>query len=157
MGTPVIVAAARTAIGTAHKGSLVGVDAWRLAELVVAEALARSGLDPKDVDDLVLGESLQGGGNLARHATVRLGLSSIPGAAVNRHCASGMAAVQVGAASIAAGMDEVVIVGGVESLSHMPRFLKSSVPPDGQYHPWMPPSHPRSARRPEPQHVDHGR
>jgi len=142
MGTPVIVAAARTAIGTAHRGSLTGVDAWRLAELTVAEALERSGLEPTDVDDLVLGESLQGGGNLARHAAVVLGMTSIPGAAVNRHCASGMAAVQMGAASIAAGMDDVVIVGGVESLSHMPRFLKSTVPPDGQYHPWMPPSHP---------------
>jgi acetyl-CoA C-acetyltransferase len=53
-----------------------------------------------------------------------------------------MAAVQMGAASIAAGMDRVVIVGGVESLSHMPRFMKSSIPPDGQYHPWMPASHP---------------
>ena len=58
MTEAVIVAAARTPIGRAHKGSLVDVDAFRLAEIAVGEAVARSGIDAADIDDIVLAESL---------------------------------------------------------------------------------------------------
>ena len=62
MTEAVIVAAARTPIGRARKGSLVDVDAFRLAEIAVGEAVARSGIAAADIDDIVLAESLQGGG-----------------------------------------------------------------------------------------------
>ena len=117
MGDAVIISAARTAIGTARKGTLLDVTAFDLAKESVGEALKRSGIPADDVDDLQMGESLQGGGDIARYAAVELGLTNVPGVALNRHCASGMAAVQGAAASIRAGMDTVVIAGGAESVS----------------------------------------
>ena len=90
MTEAVIVSAARTPIGRARKGSLVDVDAFRLAEIAVGEAVARSGIDTVDIDDIILGESLYGGGDIARHTAVVLGLTNAPGIADNRHCASGL-------------------------------------------------------------------
>jgi acetyl-CoA C-acetyltransferase len=81
----VIVAAARTPIGRAYKGSLAGVDAFELAEVAVAAAIARSGIPADDVDDFVVAESLQGGGVIARHTALRLGMPQVPGLANNRH------------------------------------------------------------------------
>ena len=104
-------------IGTARKGTLLDVSAFDLAKYAVGEALKRSGIPAGDVDDAQMGESLQGGGDIARYAAVDLGLTEVPGVALNRHCASGMAAVQGAAASIIAGMDKVVIAGGAESMS----------------------------------------
>ena len=141
MPDAVIVAAARTAIGTARKGTLNDVTAFDLAKYAVAEALKRSGIPSNDVDDLALGESLQGGGDIARYAAVELGLVEIPGVALNRHCASGMASVQGAAASIMAGMDKVVIAGGAESISTSPQTLKRT-PGTDDFAPWMSPSHP---------------
>jgi len=103
MGDAVIVSAARTAIGTARKGTLLDVSAFDLAKEAMGEAVKRSGIPGDDIDDAQMGESLQGGGDIARYAAVDLGLTNIPGVALNRHCASGMAAVQGGAASIKAG------------------------------------------------------
>jgi len=143
----VIVAAARTPIGRARKGSLVDVDAFRLAEIAVGETVARAGVDAADIDDVVLGESLQGGGDIARNVAVRLGLSGVPGLADNRHCASGLSAVQIGAGSIRAGMDRVVVAGGTESLSTSPRALKV-LEPGGEPEPWMSPSHPETPDAP---------
>jgi acetyl-CoA C-acetyltransferase len=147
MGDAVIIAAARTAIGTARKGSLVDVSAFDLARFAIAEALRRSGIPRGDVDDIVVGESLQGGGDIARYAAVELGIEHVPGAAMNRHCASGLTAVQTAAAGIRAGMDKVVIAGGTESLSTMPTCLKR---PAGQMEPkpWMSPSHPATPDAP---------
>lgn len=141
MPDAVIVAAARTAIGTARKGTLVDVSAFDLAKYAVAEALKRSGIPSNDVDDLALGESLQGGGDIARYAAVELGLVEIPGVALNRHCASGMASVQGAAASIIAGMDKVVIAGGSESISTSPQTMKRT-PGTDDWAQWMSPSHP---------------
>ena len=56
----VIVSAARTPIGTAYKGSLVGVDAYRLAEIAMGAAVERSGVDPSAIEDCAMGESMQG-------------------------------------------------------------------------------------------------
>jgi acetyl-CoA C-acetyltransferase len=143
----VIVAAARTPIGRARKGSLVDVDAFRLAEIAVGEAVRRAGIDASDIDDVVLGESLQGGGDIARNVAVRLGLTGVAGLADNRHCASGLSAVQIGAGSIRAGMDRVVIAGGTESLSTSPRSLKV-LEPGGEAEMWMSPSHPETPDAP---------
>ncbi|HEY1738823.1 MAG TPA: thiolase family protein [Acidimicrobiia bacterium] len=141
MPEAVIVSACRTPIGTARKGTLIDVSAFDLAKYAVAEALARSGVAPEDVDDIVLGEVLQGGGDIARYAAIETGLVHVPGVAHNRHCASGMAAVQTAAGSIRAGMDEVVIAGGAESLSTSPTTMKRVLGTD-EYKQWMSPSHP---------------
>lgn len=147
MGEATIVATARTAIGTARKGSLTQVTAYDLGKWAVEEVQRRSGVPSEDVEDLVLGESLQGGGDIARHSAVELGLTNIPGVAMNRHCASGLTAVQTAAASIRAGMDKVVIAGGTESISTFPMVTKQL---PGQDAPgmWMPPSHPETPDAP---------
>jgi len=144
----VIVATARTPIARALRGSLVDVDAFALAEHVLREVIGRSKIDPRLIDDIVLGESLQGGGVIARNVAVRLDLPSIPGLADNRHCAAGLAAVQIAAASVRAGMDHVVVAGGTESLSSMPRLLKSVPASANDPKPWMPPSHPETPTAP---------
>jgi acetyl-CoA C-acetyltransferase len=140
MAEAVIVAAARTAIGTARKGTLVDVSAFDLAKYAMGEALKRSGIPGGEVDDAQMGEVLQGGGDIARYAAIELGIAEVPGVALNRHCASGLAAVQGAAASVMAGMDKVVIAGGAESMSTSPMVQKRSLPGD-DYEPWLSPSH----------------
>lgn len=141
----VIVSAARTPIGRARKGSLIGVDAFALAEVAVSAALERSGIPAADVDDIVVAESLQGGGVIARHTAVRLGLTGVPGLADNRHCAAGLSAVAIGAAGIKSGMEQVVLAGGTESLSTSPRGTKVI---NGEEQFWMSPSHPATPDAP---------
>jgi len=140
MTEAVIVSTARTAIGTAYKGSLVDVDAYDLGTRTVAEAVRRAGVDPALVDDVVLAESRHGGGDLARYAAVEAGLEHVPGLAQNRHCAGGLAAVTTAAASIRAGMDRVVVAGGVESASTAPRLTRR-LPGTDDWGDWAPPSH----------------
>ena len=142
MSEAVIVAVARTAIGRANKGSLVDVDAFALARTVVAGVVERSGVPVGDIDDLVLAESLQGGGVIGRYVAVEAGLEHVPGLADNRHCAAGLSAVQIAAGSIRAGMDKAVIAGGTESLSSMPQTLKSVPASAREYKRWMSLSHP---------------
>jgi acetyl-CoA acyltransferase len=137
----VIVSALRTPIGTARKGTLRDTTAYDLADHVVKEAVkeAPADLDPRQVDDVILGEGLNGGGVIARHAAITAGLTGVPGLANNRHCAAGQAAVQSAAASVRAGMDEVVIAGGVNSASTAPR---SRLQIGGEWVDWWPPTHP---------------
>jgi acetyl-CoA C-acetyltransferase len=145
--TPVIVEALRTPIARARKGSLVTRDAFELAQVVVGAVLDRTKIDPREIDDLVIAESLQGGGVIARHTAVVLGLEGVPGLATNRHCAAGLGAVATAAGSIAAGMDRVVLAGGTESMSTMPLCQKRLTPgADPQL--WMPPSHPETPDAP---------
>lgn len=140
MADAVIVATARTAIGTAGRGSLLDVDALELGTKTVAEVMRRSGIDPALVDDVVLGEALYGGGDVARYAAIEAGLTEAPGVAHNRHCASGLAAVATAAGSIRSDMDRVVIAGGVQSSSTMPRSTRR-VPGTDEVDPWMSPTH----------------
>jgi acetyl-CoA C-acetyltransferase len=147
MRNPVIVEAVRTPIARARKGSLVTRDAFELAQVVVRAVLERSGVDPREIDDLVIAESLQGGGVIARHTAVTLGLEQLPGLAANRHCAASLGAIAAGAGSIAAGMDRVVLAGGTESMSTMPMCQKRLAPgADPQL--WMSPSHPETPDAP---------
>ena len=141
MTEAVIIAAARTPIGRARRGSLVDVDAFRLAEIAVGEAISRSGIDAAEIDDIVLGESLYGGGDIARHTAVVLGMDNVAGIADNRHCASGLSAVQIAAGSIRAGMDSAVVAGGTHSSSSMPQTWRV-FEPGGEPKMWMSPSHP---------------
>src|SRR3984893_7562016 len=136
-----ILSAARTPIGRARKGSLVSVDAYQLAEVAVSAAVERSQIPISDLDDLILAESLQGGGVIARNIAVRLGMTGVPGVAVTRHCASGATAVQLAAATIMAGMADVIVAGGNQGASAMPRLTK--VAPGAQEPTrWSPQSHP---------------
>ncbi|GAA0957903.1 thiolase family protein [Actinocorallia libanotica] len=148
MSEAVIVAVARTPIGRANKGSLVDVDAFALARTVVTAAVERSGVPVGDIDDLVLAESLQGGGVIGRYVAVEAGLEHVPGLADNRHCAAGLSAVQIAAGSIRAGMDKAVIAGGTESLSSMPQVLKSTPASAREYKRWMSLSHPPTPQAP---------
>jgi acetyl-CoA C-acetyltransferase len=148
MADAVIVSAARTAIGTARKGSLMNYSAFDLGKLAVEESLKRSGIPVDDVDDIVLGEVLQGGGDIARYAAIELGMTEVPGMAHNRHCASGMAAVQTAAGSIRAGMDTVVIAGGTESITQSPSVFKKLPGSYSGVQPWLSPSHPETPDAP---------
>lgn len=121
MTEAVIVSALRTAVGTARKGTLTETPAEDLASHVLVEAVRRSGLDPDRFDDVILAESLYGGGDLARHAAVSTGMTQLAGQAVNRHCAGSLTAVGNAAATIRAGMDRAMIAGGVESSSLSPK------------------------------------
>jgi acetyl-CoA acyltransferase len=143
MPEAVIVSAVRTPIGTAMKGTLRDTDAYTLADHVVGAAAAD--VDKERVDDVVLGEGLYGGGVVARHAAITAGLQNVPGLATNRHCAAGQSAVQIAASSIRAGMDELIIAGGVNSASTSPRFSRAV---DGEQQPWFPPTHPNRADAP---------
>jgi 3-oxoadipyl-CoA thiolase len=118
-----IVAAVRTPIGR-YGGALSGVRPDDLAALVVRESLERAGLAPEAVDEVVLGCANQAGEdnrNVARMAVLLAGLpDSVPGFTVNRLCASGLSAVAIGAQMIAVGDADVVVAGGVESMSRAP-------------------------------------
>ena len=147
MTEAVIIAACRTAIGTARKGTLIDLSAFDLATAAVREVLSRSGIDSGDIDDVVLGEVLQGGGDIARFAAIESGLVHVPGLAHNRHCASGMAAVHTASASIRAGMDRAVIAGGTESISSFPMSTKRVMGTDDIV-PWISPTHPDDPEAP---------
>lgn len=148
-GTPKasIIAAARTAIGTARRGTLANMPADELAKPVVQAVVERSGVDVTDFDDFVLAEVLQGGGDTARHIAVDLGMTAVPGIAVNRQCASSLSAIAFGAGDIAAGMNRVVLAGGMESVSTSPLLRKrrpftTGKSADDYDDPWFPNSHP---------------
>ncbi|OBK79710.1 thiolase family protein [Mycobacterium sp. 1274761.0] len=141
MPEAVIVSALRTPIGTAMKGTLRDTDAYQLAEHVVGSAVAD--LDDNTIDDVILGEGLYGGGVVARHAAITAGLPAVPGLALNRHCAAGQAAVQSAAASIRAGMEQLILAGGVNSASTSPRFKRrAGSHKDAELVDWFPPTHP---------------
>ena len=148
MTEAVIVAGARTPIGRAHKGSLLDVDAFELGKVAVGAAIGRSGIPADDIDDIVLAESLQGGGVIARYVAVDMGLPSVPGLADNRHCAAGLSAVQIAAGSIRAGMDRVVVAGGTESLSSMVMGQKSVPASARDPQLWMSPANPPTPEAP---------
>jgi acetyl-CoA acetyltransferase family protein len=148
MSNALIVAGARTPIGRAHKGALIDVDAAELARIALSATIERSGIDPTLIDDIVLAESMQGGGVLARYVANRLGLANVPGLANNRHCAAGLSAIQIGAASVLARMDRIVLAGGTESLSSTPQLTKSVPASARDPKPWAPESHPDSPAAP---------
>ncbi|MEV4102711.1 thiolase family protein [Nonomuraea sp. NPDC049649] len=123
MPEAVIVSAVRTAIGTARKGSLSETRAEFLAEQIVRAAVGRSGLSHEKIDDVILAESLYGGGDLARYAAVAAGMTGVAGQAINRHCAGSLTAVGNAAGSIRAGMDAAIVAGGVQSSSLAPKLV----------------------------------
>ncbi|ALC90044.1 acetyl-CoA acetyltransferase [Bacillus sp. FJAT-18017] len=124
----VIVAAARTAIGN-FNGSLKSVPATELGATVIKAALEQAGLQPDQVDEVIMGNVLQAGlgQNPARQAAIKAG---IPKAAssmtINKVCGSGLKAVHLAAQAIFAGDAEVVVAGGMENMSQAPYLLKNA-------------------------------
>jgi acetyl-CoA C-acetyltransferase len=149
MGEAFIVSYARTPVADAYRGALAGTSIVELGKVAIGEALKRSGVAADDVDDVIMGEVLQGGGDLARYIALDLGLPpDTPGLAVQRQCGSGLAAVNAAAASIRAGMDKVVIAGGYESMTQAPvTFFKNPAPWGGMVQ-GLSESHPETADAP---------
>ncbi|MBF6273628.1 MULTISPECIES: thiolase family protein [Nocardia] len=137
----VIISGARTAIGTAYKGSLTETDAFTLGTAAVAEAVRRAGVEPELVDDVILGESLYGGGAIGRYVAIEAGLVNAPGIAHNRHCASGLSTLQSAAASVIAEMDRIVVAGGVQSSSTAPTVNRRIPGSEEWEEDWLAPSH----------------
>jgi acetyl-CoA C-acetyltransferase len=142
MPKSVIVSAVRTPIATSFKGSLVNTPAEVLATTVLQETVRRAGVEPAAVDDVIFAESHYGGGDLARYAAAASGMVSVPGQAVNRHCAGSLTAVANAAAQIGAGVERVVVAGGVQSLSMGPLMQWRIPGPTPEFEDrWIPPTH----------------
>ncbi|RPI15091.1 MAG: acetyl-CoA C-acetyltransferase [Lysobacterales bacterium] len=128
MSSVVIVAAARTAVGK-FAGSLAGVTAVDLGATVVREVLARAGLAPEQVDEVILGQVLAAGcgQNPARQASIGAGLPhAVPALTINKVCGSGLKAVALAAQAIKAGDADVIVAGGQENMSQSPHLLPGS-------------------------------
>ncbi|WP_238885782.1 acetyl-CoA C-acetyltransferase [Clostridium sp. YIM B02551] len=124
----VIVSAVRTALGS-FGGSLKDVSAADLGATVVKEALNRAGLKGEQVDEVILGNVIQAGlgQNVARQVVVKAGLPvEVPATTINIVCGSGLKSVALAAQMIKAGDADVVIAGGMESMSQAPYLLKTS-------------------------------
>src|ERR1700758_1085732 len=121
MRDAVIVSTARTPTRRAHPGPLDDTQAQDLAGHVVAEAVRRAGIDPGEVDDVVLGAALQQGStgyNVARQAAIRAGLPlSVPGMTIDRQCSSGLMAIATAAKEIVHDGMTIAVGGGLESIS----------------------------------------
>jgi acetyl-CoA C-acetyltransferase len=132
----VIVSAVRTAIGR-QGGALASVPAHIFGAEVIKEAIRRANISPEMIDDVILGNVLSGGGNIARLTALQTGLSiEIPGLTVDRQCGSGINAVNLAAQAIRAGDGDIYIAGGIESMSRAPYLMDrpekpySSTPPN---------------------------
>jgi acetyl-CoA C-acetyltransferase len=121
MREAVIVSTARTPIGRAYRGAFNDTQAQTLAGHVVAEAVRRAGVDPAEVEDVILGAALQQGStgyNIARQAAIRAGLPlSVPGMTMDRQCSSGLMAIATAAKQIVHDGMAIAVAGGVESIS----------------------------------------
>jgi acetyl-CoA C-acetyltransferase len=140
----VVVSTARTPIGRAYKGAFHDVQPQDLAGHAISHAVARAGLQPDEVDDVILGSGLPEGAtgyNVARQAALRAGLPvTVPGMTVDRQCSSGLMAIAIGAKQVIADGMDVVVGGGVESISlaqnehtnryraHDPWFAQRGIP-----------------------------
>src|SRR5438045_5442080 len=124
----VILSACRTPIGS-FGGAFKDLTAVDLAAIVVREAIARAGVEPADVGDVVMGCVLQAGAgmNVARQAAIRAGVPvEVPGETVNRVCGSGLQAVVHAVEAIRVGYVDTMVAGGTESMSNAPYLLKGA-------------------------------
>lgn len=124
----VIVEACRTAVGSMG-GSLKPVSAYDMACTVMKGILDRSGIDPKEIDEVIMGQCRQTSDepNIARVAALKVGIPESASAhTVMRQCASGMTAVQNGAMQIMTGVSDVVLAGGTESMSNAVFYVRNA-------------------------------
>ena len=121
MRSAVIVSTARTPIGRAYRGAFNDTQSQALGGHVIAAAVQRAGVDPAEIEDVVLGAALQQGAqgfNIARQAALRAGLpDTVAGMSVDRQCASGMMAIATAAKQIIHDDMQVTVGGGLESIS----------------------------------------
>jgi len=123
--TPVILSAVRTPIGK-YLGGLSPLTAPKLGALVIREAVRRAGIDAGTVDEVIMGNVLQGGVGQApaRQAAIHAGLpGTIPSLTINKVCGSGLKAVMLAAQAIKAGDAQCVVAGGMESMSNAPHYV----------------------------------
>jgi acetyl-CoA C-acetyltransferase len=123
--TPVILSAVRTPIGK-YLGGLSGFTAPQLGAMVVREAVARAQIDPAAVEEVILGQVVQGGSGQApaRQALIHAGLpATIPAVTINKVCGSGLKAVMLASQAIKAGDAECIVAGGQESMSGAPHYV----------------------------------
>src|SRR5579863_7370642 len=128
MEQPVILSAVRTPIGK-FMGGLSPLTAPELGAKVVAESVKRAGLDPAQIDEAILGNVVQAGlgQNPARQAALRGGLHPrVAAMTINKVCGSGLKAVGLAAQAVTLGESEVVVAGGMESMSNCPYLLKGA-------------------------------
>lgn len=124
----VIVSVARTPIGS-FLGALSALPATKLGAIVIAEAVKRAGINPEMVQEVYMGNVLSAGLGQApaTQAAIGAGLpSTIPSTTINKVCASGMKAVMLAAQSIALGENEIVVAGGMESMSNVPYYVEKA-------------------------------
>ena len=120
-----IVAAARTPIGS-FLGAFSNVSATDLGAIAIKGAVEKAGLNPADVQEVFMGNVLQAGVGQApaRQAALKAGLSNtVPSTTINKVCASGMKSVMLGAQSIIAGDNDLVVAGGMENMSQTPHYI----------------------------------
>ncbi|MBA3340600.1 MAG: acetyl-CoA C-acetyltransferase [Gemmatimonadaceae bacterium] len=122
---PVIVSAVRTPIGK-FLGGLSSLSAPELGAITIREALRRSGVPAEAIEEVIMGQVLQGGSGQApaRQAALKSGIpAAVPSLTVNKVCGSGLKAVMLAAQSIKAGDNQVVVAGGQESMSNAPHYV----------------------------------
>ena len=115
----VIASATRTAIGS-FGGSLKDMEAVKLGEVVIKEAIKRAGIEGKDIDEVLMGNVLQGGlgQNTARQASVNAGVPyEVPATTINKVCGSGLKTVNLATQAILLGDADIIVAGGMESMS----------------------------------------
>jgi acetyl-CoA acyltransferase len=137
MKEAVIASSVRTAVGKAYKGTLHATRPDDLAAIAISSAIGRvPGLDPKEIEDVVLGCAMpegEQGMNMARIASLRAGLPvECSAITVNRFCSSGLQAIAMAAERIMLGNAEVVVAGGAESMSMVPMGGNKTSP-----NPWL--------------------
>ena len=120
-----IVSAVRTAVGRAYRGSLKDTRPDDLGVIAVRGAVDRiANLDPKQVDDVILGCAMpegEQGMNVARICALKAGLpDSVPGMTINRFCSSGLQAIALAAERIMVGAADIIVAGGTESMTMVP-------------------------------------
>jgi len=128
MRDSVIVSAVRTPIGN-FDGALKELSALDLGSIAIKEAVQRAGIDPSDVDEVIMGNVLPSGlgQNPARQAMIRACLPMTAGAlTINKVCGSGLKAVMLAAQAIACGDAEVIVAGGMESMNNAPYYLEKA-------------------------------
>src|SRR5687768_11885793 len=122
---PVIVAAARTPIGK-FLGALSSLSAPELGAVAIREALRRSGVPAEEVQEVIMGNVVQGGVGQApaRQAALKAGIpASVSALTINKVCGSGLKSVMLAAQAIKAGDRQVIVAGGQESMSNAPHYL----------------------------------
>ena len=129
MNEPVIVSAVRTPVGR-YMGTLKSIEAYDLAAIVLKEVVQRVNVNPADVDQVIMGQSYQNGEyvNIARMSLLTAGWpEAVPGTSMDSRCCTGLDVVRYASALINSGAADIIVAGGVESMSNAEFYLPGSV------------------------------